>query len=226
MKPQPIELPSLHVQAQTASLLATMGLSEEILAVAVRSAYLERDRCTGNDVNAAGGNAAWGKPLRSLRDQLLPKGWHRGGQPDLESVISPDRSFRITSAAGNWATGDFQKMPKTAGLKGRLALDAIGESAQMALDLVGETQKAAPQMRTYYLLHCLDEALEQVRYELSIPSHMSIRPKAKKGRVDEFKHRLILKPIEFETETDIEDHHEEEFSDDLDISIPRRASSE
>lgn len=224
MKPQPIELPPLHVQAQTASRLATMGLSEELLAEAVRHAYLERDRCTGNDVNAAGGNAIWGKPLRFLRDRLLPNGWHRGGQPDLESVISPDRSFRITSAAGNWATGDFQKMPKTAGLKGRLALEAIGESAQIAFDLVGETPKAAPQMRTYYFLHHLDEAQEHVRYELSMPSHMSIRPKAKKGRVDEFKHRLILKPVEFDINADLEDEHENEFSDDLDISVERRAS--
>ncbi len=226
MKPRPLQLPPLHVQAQTASTLAGMGLSEELLAEAVHFAYLERERCSANDVNAAGGNAAWGKPLRFLRDKLLREGWHRGGQPDLESVISPDRSFRICSAAGNWATGDLNSMPATAGLKGRLTLDAIHDNGQMTLDIVGGSTRSLPQMRTHYLLHCLDEAREHIRHELSIPTHMTIRPEAKKGRIDEFKHRLIFKPIAFEAETDVEDKDEEEFSDDLDIAIPRRASSE
>jgi hypothetical protein len=226
MKPRPLQLPPLHIQAQTTGTLAGMGLSEELLAEAVRFAYLERERCSGNDVNAAGGNAAWGKPLRFLRDKLLQEGWHRGGQPDLESVISPDRSFRICSAAGNWATGDINAMPATAGLKGRLTLDAICDNGQMTLDLVGGSGRSVPQMQTRFLLHYLDEANEHIRPELSVPTHMTIAPNAKKGRIDEFKHRLILKPIEFETETEIEDQHEEEFSDDLDISIPRRASSE
>jgi len=216
----------LHVQAQTQSRLAALGLTDELLQNALRFAYSESERCSGNDVSSAAGYAKWGKPLRFLRDHLLPEGWLRGGLPRLESVVSPDGSFRITSATGNFATGDLAWMPATAGLKGRLALEAIGDNGQGALDIAGESREVVAPMITYYLLHHLDLEKEQIRSELSIPTHMTIRPKAKKGRIDEFKNRLILNSIDFGIETDVEDGSEADFSDDLDIPVPRRATSE
>lgn len=217
----------LHAQALTQSDLAALGLTEDLLQESLRFAYSESERCSANDVKAASGYAIWGKPLRYLGDKLAPKGWRRDGAPRLESIVSPDGSFRITSAAGNFATGVLDAMPATAGPKGRLTLEAIGDNGQTSLDIPGESLKVVSPMITYYFLHHLDTAKEQIRSELSIPSHMKIAPKAKKGVIDEFKERLILQPVEFGVEADLgEGGDEEEFSDDLDIPVPRRAASE
>jgi hypothetical protein len=217
----------LHIQAQTQSRLAALGLDEALLQEALRFAYIEAERCSANDVRAAAGWAVWGKPLRYLGDQLASKGWRRDGAPRLESLVSPDGSFRITSAAGNFATGDRDWMPKTAGPKGRRALEAIGDNGQTSMDILGESIEVVSPMITHYLLHHLDKAREQIRAELSIPTHMTIAPKAKRGVIDEFKDRLILQPVEFGVDADLgEGGDEEDFSDDLDIPVPRRAASE
>jgi hypothetical protein len=216
---------SLHAQTLTQSDLAALGLTEETLHEALRFAYGESERCSANDVKAASGYAIWGKPLRSLGDALAPKGWHRDGAPRLESIVSPDGSFRITSAAGNFATAVEDWMPATATPKGRRTQEAIGDNGQMAMDIPGESVDVVAPMITYYFLHHLDAVKEQIRSELSIPTHMTIAPKAKKGTIDEFKNRLILRPVEFGIEADLGEEDEPAFSDDLDIRISRRADS-
>jgi hypothetical protein len=219
-------VPPLHAEAQKRSRLAALGLTEELLLDAIRFAYEERERCTGNDVNAAGGYAAWGKPIRFLRDAMIPKGWSRDGAPRLESVVSPDRSFRITSSAGNYSTGDLEHEPATYGLKGRLALEAIEDNGQTALNLAGGAPLINP-MITFYLLSHLDTVKERITSELSIPTHMSIKPTAKKGRIDAFRNRVALEPIDLNTDDpESEEEIEEDFSEDLDIEIPRRRLSE
>jgi hypothetical protein len=222
----PAHTSSLSHDAQRRSRLAALGLSEELLLDSLRYAYLERDRCSGNDVAAAAGYAVWGKPLRYLRDKLLPLGWMRDGVPRLESVVSPDRRFRITSAAGDCFTGDSDHMPATDGLKGRRALEAIGDNGQGALDLAGESVEPIPPMFTYYFIHRLDSVKERINSELSVPTNMTIGRTAKKGRIDAFKDRLILSAIEFENDIFLDADIEEEFSEDLDIQVPRRSASE
>ena len=216
----------LHARTLTQSDLAALGLTEEILHDALRFAYSESERCSANDVKAASGYAIWGKPLRSLGDALAPKGWHRDGAPRLESIVSPDGSFRITSAAGNFATGNKDWMPCTATPKGRRTLEAIGDNGQMAMDIPGESAGVVAPMITYYFLHHLDAKREQIRAELSIPTNMTIAPKAKKGLIDEFKNRLILQPVEFGVEADLSvEDDSAAFSEDLDIPVPRRADA-
>lgn len=73
MEPQPQRL---HQQVQTASRLAAMGpgLTEEVLLQAVQFGQDEAAQTTSNDVLTMTGFLAWGKPLRSLREQLAPHG--------------------------------------------------------------------------------------------------------------------------------------------------------
>ena len=221
MEARSLQVASLHDRVSIASQLAALDLAEELLADAVRYAYGEADHCTGNDVNMAAGIDMWGKPIRYLREHL-PK-WPHSRQPDLEGIIHPSRAFRIASARGNWATGDAKWMPSTETLKGRLTMEAIQGNGQMALDVVGSTQAPAPLMRTYYLLHHFDKAKEEIRCELSVPTHMKIGPKAKKGRIDEFGPRIIMKSIPLDSSADLDQEDEVEFTDDLDIQIERRA---
>jgi hypothetical protein len=224
MESQSQPLP-LHIRAENTTRLIAMGLTEELLAEAVRYGYTEAERCSGNDVRMAGGTNSWGKPLRYLRENLLPKGWSKGGPPNLESVISPDRSFQIASAGANSFTGQPDRMPSTQNLKGPLTALAISGNKQMALDIAGSSPEPAPEMQTWYLLRYLDEAKDEIRCELSIPTHIAIRKGAKRGRIDEFGSRLILTPIKLGSDTDLEGERDEEFSEDLDIPVARRASS-
>jgi hypothetical protein len=215
---------SLHSLVLTQSDLNALGLTQALLHDTLRFAYAESERCSANDVKAASGYAIWGKPLRYLGDKLAPEGWRRDGAPRLESIVSPDGTIRITSAAGNFATGILGAMPATAGPKGRLTLEAIADNGQMAMDIPGEPVKLRPSAITYYFLHHLDAAKEQIRSELSVPTHLKITPKGKRGLIDGFKDRLILEPVEFSADTDLGENEDDvEFSADLDIRVPRRA---
>lgn len=224
MEPRRLDIPPLHVRAEITSRLAAMGLTEEFLIEATRYAYAEKDRCTGNDARAAGGYAVWTKLLRFMRDGLLPQGWAKGGLPNLESIIHPSRSFQIVPSSGNWATGYSDRMPATMNPKGRRTAEVIADNGQFSLDVVGSTLESKPEIKTFFFLTYEDGDKEEIRHELAIPTHMTIGPKAKKGRIDEFGSRIILTPIEFEVEADLDEEHEEEFSEDLDISVERRTS--
>lgn len=216
----------LHDLTLVQSDLNALGLTQALLHDTLRYAYAESERCSANDVKAASGYAIWGKPLRYMGDKLASKGWRRDGAPRLESIVSPDGSFRITSAAGNFATGILSAMPATAGPKGRLTFEAIADNGQTAMEIPGEPVKLSPSAITYYFLHHLDEAKEQIRSELSVPTHLKITPKGKRGLIDAFKDRLILEPVEFGVEADLGGGEDTaEFSDDLDIQIPRRIDS-
>ena len=224
MEPRRLHPQPLHVQAEKASRLAGMGLSEKLLDEAMRYALAEIERCSGNEVNAAKGNTAYAKLMGFLRERLLPEGWTRGGQPDLESVISPDRSFQIVTSSANWATGLEDRMPATKYAKGRVTAETIKDHGQLALDVVHLTQEAKPELMSFFWLYYLDKQKEEIRHELAVPTHMTIRPKAKRGRIDEFGSRIILDAVPMESSDDLEeDNNEEEFSDDLDIQVPRRA---
>lgn len=217
----------LHVKADKASRLAALGLSEELLEEAMRFAWAEMDRCTGNDVKAAEGNAGYGKPLRRLRERLLPEGWTNGGPPrGLESVISPDRTFQIVTSSATSATGLEGQMPATKYPKGRQTAEAIKDDGQLALDVITLTQEPKAELKTLFWLFYLDLTGDELRHELSVPTHMTIGPKAKRGRIDEFGSRIILDAIPLDSDGALDEESDREFSEDLDIPVPRRATSE
>ncbi|HWI95603.1 MAG TPA: hypothetical protein VNS60_06005 [Solirubrobacterales bacterium] len=225
MEPRRLHVPSLHLQADKDSRLAGLGLSEKLLEEGMRYAKAEMERCSGNDVNAAEGNAAYSKLIRFLREKLIPDGWSRGSQPGLESVINPDRTFQIVTSSANWATGYDDQMPATKYPKGKRTAETMQDHGQLALDVVHLTQEAKRELKTLFWIYYLDRKKEEIRHELSIPTHMTISPKSKKGRIDEFGSRIILNAIPLESADELDEEHEDDFTDDLDIPVPRRASS-
>jgi hypothetical protein len=217
----------LHVQADKESRLAALGLSEQLLEDGMRFAAAEMDRCSGNDVVSAEGNAGYGKPMRFLRDRLRPAGWTKGGPPiGLESVINPDRTFQIVISSATPATGRENQMPATKYPKGRQTAEAIEDPNQLVLDLVTFTREPKLDLKTLFWLYCLDKKNNEIRHELSIPTHMSIAPMAKRGRIDEFGSRIILSPISLDLDSILEEVREDDFSEDLDIPVVRRTLSE
>jgi hypothetical protein len=225
VEPRRLPAPPIHIQADKANRLAGMGLSEKLLEEGMRFAQAEMERCSGNDVNAAEGNAAYTKLMRFLRDRLLRESWSKGGQPNLESVIDPTRTFQIVTSSANWATGLEDRMPATKYAKGRRTAETIEDHGQLALDVIELSQVAKPELKTFFWLYFIDKKKEEIRHELSIPTHMKISSKSKRGKIDEFGSRILLNALPLESATDIEEEEvrEDDFSDDLDIQIPRRA---
>lgn len=222
MTPQPKPLHELHPQAETTSKLNQLGLTEASLMKAARLAYVEVERCTGNDAAAMEPVLAWGKVLRYLRDELIPNGWSKGQHPELESVVSPDGSFRILSVGGNSATGT-SRMPATENDKGPLTGLAVKDNRQIAFDpdIVG----AVPEddMLTYFFLHHWAKQDDEIRLELSVPTHLTGKKKKKRAVVDQFGLRIPIHPILLDRTDDAADV-ETEYSDEIDVPVARRSS--
>ncbi|MGH2957519.1 MAG: hypothetical protein ACRDL6_11045 [Solirubrobacterales bacterium] len=218
---------NLHHLAQTNSQLAELGLTEELLAGAVRHGYEEAANTTGNDVRSMGGWLRWGKPLRYLRDRLVPKGWTNQYSPHLETVISPNRKVQITCAIGTGATGDPEHMPSTSLDKGPLTGVAVGLNRQMSFPRSVHPEFGEPDpppTQTWFLLYYLDEIAGEIRYELSVPTHFTgaeVGENTRRGYLNEWGPRICLPPISIDDQAAIE----EEEEDDIEIPVERRGDA-
>jgi hypothetical protein len=224
MRPVPQPLYSLQHPAETASQLNELGLTEALLTKPARRAYDDVERCTGNDVASMARYLAWGKVLRYLRDELIPMGWSKGRHPELESIVSPDRSFRILSVGGNWATGTDQ-MPATLNDKGPLTGFAVDDNRQIAFDPSVLGGLSEDDMLTYFFLHYEDEHAEEIRLELSVPTHRAGMRKSKRAVIDQFGPRIPLRPISLAAdEADARTDADAEYTDEIDVPVARRSS--
>lgn len=221
MRPAPQPLDTLYQPAEITSQLNRLGLTEASLIKSAQLAYAEVERCTGNDVAAMAAFTAWGKVLRYLRDELVPLGWSKGRHPNLESVVSPDRSLRILSVGGNWATGT-DRMPTTENDKGPLTGFAVDDNRQIAFDpdIVGAVPEG--DLLTYFFLHHWDREADEIRLELSVPTHLAGRKK-KRAVVDQFDHRIPIRPIMLDGTPGTADA-ETEYTDEIDVPVARRSS--
>lgn len=226
MRPSPIlQRESLTTSAS----LERMGLAQDVLHEAVLVGHEEQGRCTENDVAAMSGFVGWGKPLRSLRDQLAPLGWTRRRDHGFESVVSPDGSWQIAYAAGNAATGRHDRMPATRLDKGPRTGLAVVENGQIRFPESASAHFAPPQnpsIETWFLLAFYDEVVEEIRSELSRPVRFAPLSKGNKrgeksrrGYLDSFDPRLILDPVSLVESADVEDLHNEP----IDIDVRRRS---
>lgn len=217
----------LHERAQLVSALDSMGVTEELLVGAARHGYQEAGSTTNNDVRSMAGFLAWAKPLRFLREQLAPKGWKSSRLPNLETVVHPEWRFQIACAAGNSATGDPRRMPRTRLDKGPLTGLAVAKNAQLSLLPAGHAEfRPNPRtIPTWVLLYFVSEKEEEVeiRAELSLPTHFSGSQPAKqprRGYIDEFKPRLIPESIVL-NDVRTEGKFEQE---EIDVPVHRRRS--
>jgi hypothetical protein len=215
-----------HEQADKASRLAALGLSETLLEEGMRYSWLEMDRCSGNDVRSAAGQTGYTKPMRYLREKLLPEGWSKGGPPHgLESVIAPDHSFQIVTSSATSATGLEGQMPATKYPKGQRTADTIVDHGQLALDVVFLATIPLEELKTLFWLYYVDGDKDEIRHELSVATHIAIKAGGKRGRIDQFGSRIILDAISLNSAQIPEEETEDDFSDDLDIQVPRRGDS-
>src|SRR4051812_21859374 len=102
--PHPQE-PEPQPEPAVALALEGMGLDSDGLRAAIRAGHDEAVRVTANDVATRAGYLRWATPLRYLGDKYVLRGFRRERPRGFEVLRSPDGSFDIAVAPGNYATG-------------------------------------------------------------------------------------------------------------------------
>lgn len=192
--------------------LAELGVSVEALIKALQAGHLARLSCTDNDAPFIRGTEAWRFVVRTLREELLPKGCRKADPNNFSLIISDARKWNIAVASGDALTRNKSGDPKTKHLKGLftealtirnrhiggLFPDDIPEEVRVAISIL--------EYPTWILLINITD--DEIRAELSYPD------KIEDGQIVSWKERIFIpdsaddaggsrKPIE-DTEADID----------------------
>lgn len=204
--------------------LASLGLSDELLSVAITKGEVARDSCTDNDPPNAPGFDAWARTVRALRETLIPKGWTRNDDAMLSTVVSPDGKLAILVVAGDEGVGDADKIPRTKYPRGTATTAAVNRNQRSLFpeeNKAREEAEAAEEKKkkqiTWMLLRRRSKDGDSVLSELSLPASMT-----KGGEVTRWLTRIILEPIAIEPTVEIEDG---QANDAIDVPVRRRSNS-
>ncbi len=189
-----------------------MGMAVQVLRDAVREGVAPVIGCTGHDPAQLPGILGWGKITRALRDRMVPSGWKARGVRGQALTTSADGSVSVVVAAGDENTGRLGDSPTTRSAKGPATKDAVAWNQRSFAEISADFAKAAPDRstaRTWALLYFIDEEEDEVRVELSLPTHIR-----ENGFVAEWHERIILPAVELSTppsapHDELEDEHEE-----------------
>lgn len=178
--------------------------------------------CTANDPNCLPGIVAWGRSVRSLRDQLMPKKWKKDDEGNFPTIVSPDEKIAISVATGDEGTGKEDATPKTKYAKGVAAEIAISKNLNSLFPEIRADAQAEKEKRdnkqTWILLKRREKdtnGIVTVYAELSLPASL------KEGeQVKEWITRIILEPIKTDPNVKVQDDTTEEP-----IDVPVRLRS-
>jgi hypothetical protein len=174
--------------------LRELDLDEAVLLRAVAEGDSADATCTENDPVTLGGSLRWGRAVRSLREDLRPRGWTKCDADNLPTIVHPKQRLAIAVARGNESTGDMSAEPSTKYSRGPACQTRVDRNAQMALFEAKASPKPAPRrvipregMPTYFLL--VHPSNGRVEFELVLPSACD-----ENGRFSSFVERIILTP--------------------------------
>jgi len=160
---------------------------------AVRGGLAGRNEVTRASAPTAAGVQQWLKTVEDLRTLLAALQWHIHEQQNCPFISSPDRSISIVVMTGNSETGKngFED-PTNQAEKGAVAENFIQQNSQLELfnrdsfRLAKEKQK---ETQVWALLYHYDKVLNEVRFELSLPTGFDNK------KITEWGVRLILGSI-------------------------------
>jgi len=206
--------------------LALLGLRPEDLADAISFGERYRALCTDNDPRIFQGTTAWARTLRGLREnkRLVRLGWTKDRTGNFETCVCPDKSYAISVSTGDKETGKYNPefpyiQPRLKHPKGIMTKAAVEVNAWLFPDMAADAKKKADELEavekraTWILLVHRDGNL--VFAELSLASKFS------SGQVEEWKHRIILEPLDVEPLIDVADDSGDE-SGEVEVDVPVR----
>jgi hypothetical protein len=212
-----------HEQADVDGRLASLALKAEWLRESVRLGLADGAQCTANDPLILPSFVNWGKTVGYLRDHLLPHGWQRSRRSGYEITISPSGRVALAVAAGDEGTGVRTIPVRTRTPKGPATFAAILSNTGMRnveiSDLIDSFPKGnpLPKEQTWILLFFADNAKDEIRLELSLPTGV-----AADGQVTVWGERLILKPITWSGPGTYELTDDGDLPDGPEIRVERR----
>lgn len=173
---------------------------------AIRGGLVGRNEVTPASAPTAAGVQQWFKTVEDLRTLLSTHQWHIHEQQNCPFISSPDRSISIVVMTGNSETGKIGlEDPTNQAEKGAVAESFIQQNQQLELFNHGAVQLAKEKQKetqVWALLYHYDKLLNEVRFELSLPTGFSNK------KITEWGVRLILgsipnNPADFTIRTDM-----------------------
>lgn len=166
-----IDDPAL-VEAQLQELHS--DLNAILIRDAIRGGLGGRNEVTRASAPTAAGVQQWLKTVEDLRTLLAALHWYIHEQQNCPFISSPDRSISIVVMTGNSETGKsgFED-PTNQAEKGVVAENYVQQNGQLELfnhnsfKLAKGKQK---ETQVWALLYHYDKALNEVRFELSLPT--------------------------------------------------------
>jgi hypothetical protein len=160
---------------------------------AIRGGLAGRNEVTRASAPTAAGVQQWLKTVEDLRTLLAALQWHIHEQQNCPFISSPDRSISIVAMTGNSETGkNGSEDPTNQAEKGAVAENFVQQNNQLELfnrdsfKLAKEKQK---ETQVWALLYHYDKVLNEVRFELSLPTGFDNK------KITEWGVRLILGSI-------------------------------
>ena len=174
--------------------LRELEVTPEVLRIALEAGYATAALCTSNHPPNFGGMTMWAETVRSLREQLIPAGWHRDDAGNFSTVVNGDGALGIAVASGNADTGQADRHPTTRYPKGPVTYQAVERNAYLPFDPPLKDLAATAEPQIWLLLH--NRTASELRSELSFPVAID-----DSGFVAAWGTRLILPPIDLEPAT-------------------------
>ncbi|WP_425907615.1 hypothetical protein [Nitrobacter sp. TKz-YC02] len=170
--------------------LAELGISVEAVIRALQAGQLARLSCTPNDPPFIPGTEAWRFVVRTLREELLSKGYRKSDPNNFSLIINDARKLNICVASADTLTRSTSGDPKTKHLKG-LFLEAATirnrhTGGLFPEDIPEEVRVAISVLEypTWMLLIYITD--DEIRAELSYPD------KIEDGQIVSWKERIFI----------------------------------
>jgi hypothetical protein len=206
--------------ADVMSRLAELGVPLEALRRAILAGHVARITCTDNDPPQAPGTDAWRYTIRSLRDELCPRGWRKADPHNFSLTINDAWQINIVIESGDALTRQRHGSPRTKSLKG-LFIEAATVRNNLEADLFPETvseelRRAAAILEypTWILLIYITN--EQFRAELSKPSAMEGE------QITDWSERIFIPDPEDPLGSRAADPNAGDQGPDIDVPVRRR----
>ena len=180
-------------------LLREIGVTEDVLTIALGEGDAAAARCTSNHPPIATGIYRFAETVRSLAEQLAPQGWTRVDDKNFSTVVRPDQRVAIAVASGNDGTGDLESDVSTRFPKGTMTATVVNANLSLPLDerYEADNKQLEIQTETWFLLHARKE--DDIVAELSLPKSIV------GGFVQTWEPRIPLRPLPIGSTVDLSD---------------------
>lgn len=198
--------------------LDVLGLKADWLRSAIEEGIGPVLACTLNDPYQLPGILGWGKITRAWRDHMIPRGHQRLNIRGQASTAAADGKYAVVVAAGDDKTGRRNGEPSNRSAKGTATYLAVDDNRRSFAEYEPDFERfnEAPVVKpkqTWMLLYFIDDELDEVRCELSLPSSIDDY-----GFVLAWGQRILLAPLDLPNKPAYRAEDEDEGDDDIDVT--------